>query len=219
MKSVSLPRSQASKRFLAALMMMFTLLSTEKSSVSAATAIFYEPFTQGWTAGSTWSLATGANYTAQIWTESSQTPQYALRLTSTATSRSGGLIYNRPIPTSSGLDVSFTFSMWGGTGADGMNFFLQKGTETSSVLPPGGTLGYSADRHSAGQANGLRNGLLGIGLDMYGNHSLPTFSGTGCPTTPVRTETPNALVIRGPGSLKAGYCILASLKNTKTKTL
>jgi uncharacterized repeat protein (TIGR02543 family) len=216
MKSVSLPRSQASKRFLAALMMMFTLLSTEKSSVSAATAIFYEPFTQGWTAGSTWSLATGANYTAQIWTESSQTPQYALRLTSTATSRSGGLIYNRPIPTSSGLDVSFTFSMWGGTGADGMNFFLQKGTETSSVLPPGGTLGYSADRHSAGQANGLRNGLLGIGLDMYGNHSLPTFSGTGCPTTPVRTETPNALVIRGPGSLKAGYCILASLKNTKT---
>jgi len=216
LKSDSLSLSQVSKRFLVALMLMFTLLSTEKSSVSAATAIFYEPFTQGWTAGSTWSLATGANYTAQIWTEAAQTPQYALRLTSTATSRSGGLIYNRPIPTSSGLDVSFTFSMWGGTGADGMNFFLQKGTETSSVLPPGGTLGYSADRHSAGQANGLRNGLLGIGLDMYGNHSLPTFSGTGCPTTPVRTETPNALVIRGPGSLKAGYCILASLKNTKT---
>jgi uncharacterized repeat protein (TIGR02543 family) len=207
---------QVSKRLLVVLTLMFTLLSTEKSSVSAATAIFYEPFTQGWTAGTTWSLATGANYTAQIWEEPTQTPRFALRLTSTATSRSGGLIYNRPIPTSSGLDVSFTFSMWGGTGADGMNFFLQKGTETSSVLPQGGTLGYSADRHSAGQANGLKNGLLGIGLDMYGNHSLPTFSGTGCPTSPVRKEAPNSLVVRGPGSLKAGYCIIGELKNTKT---
>jgi hypothetical protein len=126
MKSDSMSMSQVSTRLLVALMLTFTFLATEKSSVSASTQIFYEPFTQGWTAGTTWSLATGANYTAQIWTEATQTPQYALRLTSSGTSRSGGLIYNRPIPTSSGLDVSFTFSMWGGTGADGMNFFLLK---------------------------------------------------------------------------------------------
>jgi uncharacterized repeat protein (TIGR02543 family) len=203
-------------RLFVALCLIFASMVVGVPKASATTQIFYEPFTQGWTAGSTWSLATGANYTAQIWEEPTQTPRFALRLTSTATSRSGGLIYKRPIPTSSGLDVSFTFSMWGGTGADGMNFFLQKGTETSSVLPPGGTLGYSADRHSSAGANGLRNGLIGIGLDMYGNHSLPTFGGTGCPTTPVRRETPNALVIRGPGSLKAGYCVIGELKNTKT---
>ncbi len=103
-------------RLFVAISLVFASLVFGAPKVSATTQIFYEPFTQGWTAGSTWSLATGANYTAQIWPESSQTPQYALRLTSTATSRSGGLIYNRPIPTSSGLDVSFTFSMWGGTG-------------------------------------------------------------------------------------------------------
>ena len=216
LKSNSLSMGQVSIRLLAVLSLMFTLLATEKSSVSAATQIFYEPFTQGWTADPSWSLATGANYTAQIWEEPTQTPQHALRLTSSGEQKSGGLIYKRPIPTSSGLDVSFTFSMWGGTGADGMNFFLQKGTETSSVLPRGGTLGYSADRHSSAGANGLRNGLIGIGLDMYGNHSLPTFSGTGCPTTPVRSQTPNALVVRGPGSLRAGYCIIGELKNTKT---
>ena len=74
MKSGSLPLSQVSKRFLVALMLMFTLLSTEKTSVSAATAIFYEPFTQGWAPGTAWSLATGASYEAKIVDESTQTP-------------------------------------------------------------------------------------------------------------------------------------------------
>ena len=206
---------QVTRRLLVVLTLMFTLLSTEKSPVSANTQIFYEPFAQGWTPGTAWSLATGANYTAQIWEEPTQTPRFALRLTPAGTQRSGGLIYNRPIPISSGLDVSFTFSMWGGTGADGMNFFLQKGTETSSVLPAGGTLGYSADRNQTPNLDGLRNGLLGIGLDMFGNHGNTQFDGTGCPTLSPRPGA-NALVVRGPGSLKAGYCILGSLKNTKT---
>ena len=215
LKSDSLSLSQVFTRLLVALMLTFTLLAAEKSSVSASTQIFYEPFTLGWAPGTAWSLATGASYEAKIVDESTQTPRYALRLTPAGTQQSGGLIYKRPIPISSGLDVSFSFSMWGGTGADGMNFFLQKGTETSSVLPKGGTLGYSADRNQTPNLDGLRNGLLGIGLDMFGNHGNTQFDGTGCPTLSPRPGA-NALVIRGPGSLKAGYCILGSLKNAAT---
>ena len=57
---------QVTRRLLVVLTLMFALLSTEKSPVSANTQIFYEPFAQGWTPGTAWSLATGANYTAQI---------------------------------------------------------------------------------------------------------------------------------------------------------
>ncbi|CAB4648778.1 unannotated protein [freshwater metagenome] len=204
-------------RLFVVLSLVFASLVIGTPKVSATTQIFYESFTNGWTPGTQWTFASPTTYQPRIFDEPTQTPRYALRLTSTATKVSGGLIFNRPIPISAGLDVSFTFSQWGGTGADGLSFFLQKGTETSSALPAGGTLGYSADRNQTPNLNGLRNGLIGIGLDMFGNYSSPNFDGTGCPSIANRpTTNPNALVIRGPGHLMAGYCIIGSLKNTTT---
>ena len=202
-------------RLLVAISLVFASLVFGAPKVSATTQIFYESFTTGWTPGTQWAFASPATYQPRIFDEPTQTPRYALRLTSTAQKVSGGLIFKQPIPISAGLDVSFTFSQWGGTGADGMSFFLQKGTETSSALPAGGTLGYSADRNQTPNLNGLRNGLIGIGLDMFGNYSSPNFDGTGCPSLPTRPGA-NALVIRGPGHLMAGYCIIGSLKNTTT---
>ena len=189
----------------------FASLSFGVSRVSASTEIVYEPFGPNWVPGSQWSTATGANYTPNVVTDNAQVPTSALRLTSTQTQRSGGLIFNRAIPITSGLDISFTFAEWGGTGADGLSFFLQKGTETSTVMPPGGTLGYSADRNQTPNLDGLKGGLIGVGFDMFGNHGNAQFEGPGCPTS--TRPGGNALVIRGPGEARVGYCILGTLKD------
>ena len=186
------------------------VLPLSVSPVQASTSIFLEDFGPSWVPGTQWSLAQSASFTAQVSTSGSETPNSALRLTSATNQKAGGLLYGTPIPTEFGLDIAFHFSMWGGSGADGINFFLQKGTETSSRMPAGGTLGYSADRNQNPNLNGLNNGLIGIGFDMYGNHSQPSFDGTGCPTS--TRPGPNSLVVRGPGHLMAGYCILSTLK-------
>ena len=186
------------------------VLPLSVSPVQASTSIFLEDFGPSWVPGTQWSLAQSASFTAQVSTSGSETPNSALRLTSASTQKAGGLLYGTPIPTEFGLDIAFHFSMWGGSGADGINFFLQKGTETSSRMPAGGTLGYSADRNQNPNLNGLNNGLIGIGFDMYGNHSQPSFDGTGCPTS--TRPGSNSLVVRGPGHLMAGYCILSTLK-------
>ena len=186
------------------------VLPLSVSPVQASTSIFLEDFGPSWVPGTQWSLAQSASFTAQVSTSGSETPNSALRLTSATTQKAGGLLYGTPIPTEFGLDIAFHFSMWGGSGADGINFFLQKGTETSSRMPAGGTLGYSADRNQNPNLNGLNNGLIGIGFDMYGNHSQPSFDGTGCPTS--TRPGSNSLVVRGPGHLMAGYCILSTLK-------
>ena len=107
------------------------VLPLSVSPVQASTSIFLEDFGPSWVPGTQWSLAQSASFTAQVSTSGSETPNSALRLTSASTQKAGGLLYGTPIPTEFGLDIAFHFSMWGGTGADGINFFLQKGTETS----------------------------------------------------------------------------------------
>jgi len=204
-----------SKLAVAAVFLAVTALSSVQPA-QADTEIFLEDFGPSWVPGSQWALAEGSSFSAQVNTDGAQTPNSALRLTSATQQRAGGLLYRTPVPTEFGLDMAFHFSMWGGNGADGINFFLQRGTETSSRMPPGGTLGYSADRNQSPNLNGLSNGLIGIGFDMFGNHGNASFDGTGCPTS--TRPGANALVVRGPGNLMAGYCILSTLKQVNDTT-
>jgi CshA-type fibril repeat protein len=204
-----------SKLAVAAVFLAVTVFSSVQPA-QANTEIFLEDFGPSWVPGSQWALAEGSSFSAQVNTDGAQTPNSALRLTSATQQRAGGLLYRTPVPTEFGLDMAFHFSMWGGNGADGINFFLQRGTETSSRMPPGGTLGYSADRNQSPNLNGLSNGLIGIGFDMFGNHGNASFDGTGCPTS--TRPGANALVVRGPGNLMAGYCILSTLKQVNDTT-
>ena len=122
------------RKFVSAVLLATGLaLSSSPSPVSASTVFLVEPFGAGWTAGTDWILATGSTYTPQVVSVGAQTPQHALRLTSASNNQSSALIFARPQPTSEGLDVSFRQSQWGGNGADGLAFFLQKGTVTSSA--------------------------------------------------------------------------------------
>ena len=137
-----------------------------------------------------------------------------LRFTSTAFNQVGGIFGRESFPTSSGLDVTFTSYQWGGSnpGADGMAFMLAAVDPANPAAPTaigtsGGALGYSA----APGVVGLTNAYLGVGLDVFGNFSSTSYSGTGCSSVAtISARTPGAAVVRGPGNAKVGYCGLTT---------
>ncbi|MGB3515876.1 MAG: DUF4347 domain-containing protein [Elainellaceae cyanobacterium] len=125
----------------------------------------------------------------------------ALRLTAAAQNQAAFVIYNNPISSSDGLDITFEFFMYGGNGADGINFFLIDGDVTpDSAGAFGGSLGY-AQRDSGGQqVDGIEGGYLGIGFDAFGNYSADTEGRVGGPGA-----TLDAVAVRGPGAGLNGY--------------
>lgn len=135
-----------------------------------------------------------------------------LRMTNSSGNEIGGVFGETSFPTSNGLDVTFNSYQWGGGGADGMAFMLAAVNPANPVAPTligpgGGSLGYSP----AGSINGLPNAYLGVGLDVFGNFSNPGFQGTGCTNAPnITAATPGAVVVRGPGNNRAGYCGLTT---------
>ncbi len=136
-----------------------------------------------------------------------------LRLT-TLQGNTGFALFNEALPTSGGLDISFQQAQYGGSGADGLALFLVDGsTNLTQPGAGGGNLGYSP---GDGGDTGVANGLIGVGIDSFGNYStsgaLPP--GTNC-TAPVGTPgsagpgfSPNRIAIRGPGNGTTGYCWL-----------
>src|SRR6476646_1396311 len=68
-----------------------------------------------------------------------------LRLTPAVVGRTGFAVFNSPVTTAGGLDISFQQSQWGGTDADGIAFFMVQGsTNLTSAGGGGGALGYSS---------------------------------------------------------------------------
>jgi hypothetical protein len=88
-------------------------------------------------------------------------------LTRALNSQAGTLVYDEVFSSSLGIIVEFDFFMGGGSGADGIAFFLVDGA-TAIVTPgqAGGTLGYGTNYTTQ---DGVPNGFLGIGIDKYGN--------------------------------------------------
>jgi hypothetical protein len=127
-----------------------------------------------------------------------------LRLTDTTPFTTGWLLHDRALPTVAGLDVTFTMSQWGGSDADGISFFVTKGSYPLVGLGGvGGSLGYAP-----GGGEGLAHALLGVGFDALGNFS-DSLGGSGCEDAPHQPGfVPDAVVVRGPGHQYAGYCLL-----------
>ncbi len=127
-----------------------------------------------------------------------------LVLTPNAGSQAGIGLYGQPVAVGAGVQVEFTYTSSGGSGADGIAFFVLDASQVSSasaVVPGGygGGLGYSDD----GRA-GITGGVLGIGFDTYGNYSAVDQgpqTGTG--------RSPNSVDIRGAGNAAtSGYALL-----------
>ena len=140
------------------------------------------------------------------------TPGY-LQLTDAANNKAGAVFYNRPIPASVGIDATFETYQYGGTGADGITFFLVDGaTQLTATGGLGGSLGY-AQRNSE---PGILGGYVGIGFDVYGNfYDDGEGRGNGCPpgqrspSTESGPVAPNTVVVRGSGSGIVGVLLPA----------
>lgn len=124
-----------------------------------------------------------------------------LRLTATGNNEAGSAIYNTPFSSSDGLQATFTYATYGGSGADGFAFYLIDGsTGSPTVGAKGAGLGYS--REAA--INGVTNGYLGIGFDEWGNFAIAA-AGTCVQVACNSGNVNNTVAIRGSGSLQAGF--------------
>ncbi|XLM19808.1 hypothetical protein MKD33_14430, partial [Chromobacterium piscinae] len=128
----------------------------------------------------------------------------ALRLTNSANSQSGAIIYNSLFPSTSGLQATFTTYTYGGdsggsarNGADGMSFFLLTAIP-NAVGSFGGSLGYSCSNVNS-PYNGIIGGFLGLGMDEYGNFPNGGYYNDNTSTGP--GAKPQNISLRGSGSV------------------
>jgi large repetitive protein len=131
-----------------------------------------------------------------------------LRFTAAVGTEVGGVFGTTSFPTSNGIDATFTSYQYGGNDADGIAFMLAAVNPADPVSPTtmassGGSLGYSP----TATLNGLTNAYLAVGIDVFGNFSNPVYQGTGCTAQPnLISAEAGAVVVRGPGSARVGYC-------------
>lgn len=135
-----------------------------------------------------------------------------LRLTTPGTNQATSAYYNTAFTAANAtVFAKFDFESYGGTGADGITFFLFDGAVPFSVGAHGGSLGY-AQKTIAGGAEydhaGLAGGYLGIALDEYGNFSAASEGRVGGYNNGGTSLVPDAIAVRGPGSGYDGYAYL-----------
>lgn len=150
---------------------------------------------------------------------SGKSPGY-LQLTDALNYDTGAVVHNEAIPSEGGIEVTFAQYQYGGSGADGIAFFLVDGdTDLTETGAFGGSLGYAQFNANGSVLEGIDGGYLGLGLDVYGNFSGDTEGrGNGCredrrAPAHLQIETnkaPDNVALRGPGQGHEGYCLLAT---------
>src|SRR5664279_4472623 len=143
-----------------------------------------------------------------------------LRLTSNSGNLEGAAFYSTSLPTSNGLDLTFSTYQYGSASeADGITFALGATDPTNpsapvNMGPAGGHLGYSGGSAAPGGV-GLDHGYMGFGIDVYGNFTNSQYEGTGCTDPSWLTSGAHAqnLMVRGPGNGMVGYCVVDSTLN------
>ena len=162
-------------------------------------------------------------------------PYGFLQLTDASNDQSGAVLFDQPIPSNEGVQVTFDQYQYGSTtpiaDADGISFFLVDGA--GGLTEPGafgGSLGYAQklpnDDPSQPFLPGVDNGYLGVGLDVLGNYFGDWEQrGNGCAErSPAGTgfHVPgpgqNMVTVRGPGDGVDGYCFLTATTSNFTTT-
>jgi autotransporter-associated beta strand protein len=125
-----------------------------------------------------------------------------LRLTSANTNLATSAHYDTAVSSDNRtVFTSFDFASYGGTGADGITFFLFDGSVTFDVGADGGSMGYAQKTG----VDGLAGGYLAVSLDDFGNFSNGTEGREGG-----IGFNPNAVAVRGPGNGADGYEFIAA---------
>lgn len=178
---------------------------------SAGTLIEDQQFTSATTSPfGYWKLSGDADFFTA--TQSDASSGKVVRLTPAVNSKSGLLVYDRPFSTSLGVQVDFDYYMGGGSGADGLMFFLVDGsTTTVTAGAPGGQLGYGTDYATI---PGVPHGYFAVGFDFYGNgpNLLGNAAGDAL-RNPVGALIPNQIILAGSGHNLSGYRYLDGVFN------
>ncbi len=196
-----------------------TMADTQTASTSASfqpvSQCFRDAGASGWTysgAASPGVAYSGKNSSLTAATGVDAAGQGWLRLTDNTNNQKGSAYYNLPINVSSlGIQVEFTYTAWGGTGADGISMYLFDGATTKFVQGDfGGALGYCAGYSNL--PGGLSNAVIGVGIDDYGNFENGyDRCQNGGESQGHSTGYYTALGMRGPGNGSAGYKWLADV--------
>jgi gliding motility-associated-like protein len=118
-----------------------------------------------------------------------------LRLTNATTNQKGYAYSTANFPSSNGLKVQFDYAIYGGSGADGISFFLFDATANPFTIGGfGGSLGYAQITTTNPVSPGVSKGYLAIGLDEFGNFSNPNEGRQGGPA-----QIPGSVTLRGKG--------------------
>jgi len=191
--------------YLALALAIALVIALATAAIASATTPFpVEESFRGTTFGSNWRHGGSAELTgakeAQGW----------LRLTSAETGEFGYAYDNEAFPSTDGALVEFEYADWGGSGADGLTFFLFNGSTSEAEFhagQPGGSLGYAS---CSGKGNGLTNAYVGVGFDEYGN-----FTNLGATCGLDGTEfLPDHVSVRG--SAAENYKLLTTAQTTES---
>ncbi|MBC7914372.1 MAG: hypothetical protein H7Y07_09645, partial [Pyrinomonadaceae bacterium] len=126
-----------------------------------------------------------------------------LQLTNNSTNQKGHIYIDIPFSSTYGLTASFEYFHYGGTGADGLAFFLFDAAVPASsfrIGAFGGSLGYAPRVTGTTNEPGLNGAYMGVGFDEYGNFGINSEGKTGGMGGGL---APNSVAIRGPES--TGY--------------
>ena len=123
-----------------------------------------------------------------------------LQLTSNVTWQAGLAVLDTPFSSAYGVTVEFDFYAGGGSGADGIAFFLVDGT-TGLVTAGayGCALGYAC--YGDESVPGVPNGYLGVGIDELGNYLTRCSGHNGLPGGVIN----DTVTLRGSGNGIVGY--------------
>ncbi len=181
---------------------LYRALAVLATSVAAHAQVITETFQNSTAPG--WVFA-GTGYTPTLTSGvSDPTGSGWLQLTNTGGNEATSAYYNTAF-TAAGATIyaTFNYQSYGGTGADGITFFLFDGSVPFSVGANGGSIGYAQKTG----VNGLAGGYLGVALDEYGNFSSASEGRVGG-LNGTTGLVPDAIAVRGPGSGTNGYAYL-----------
>jgi predicted outer membrane repeat protein len=134
-----------------------------------------------------------------------------LRLTPNATYKTGVVFYNTAYSTEGTFfDIRFKYATYGGTGGDGLTFFILDGSETPTVAGKGPDgLGYT----------GISGGIFGVGFNewgAFGNEANRTntlaIRGATSMQNPLLISVPTPIVTTGRGDAKQARITFANNK-------
>ncbi len=140
-----------------------------------------------------------------------------LRLTTNGANQSNYAYLNSPIPSAGNtIDIEFEYTVHGGSGADGITFFMFDADVAFDTGAFGGSLGYANrdDSTPLSAGDGMAGGYFGLGFDTWGNYSNSNEGRNGGPGF-----LPDEVAVRGNGSGQTGYSFIEGTGDGTNPTL